>query len=346
MNSPRTVGTPARSSRAPAAVPAASGPVGAEHRAAAQQLPRHERAAVVDVNPLRPAARRSGLGAARLPAAARLRPCPTGSPRQAAVIVDEAEQDRLPRATTGPCNASPIHSSFGARASNRPNASDDQDGRPFRPTLTKWRWIVRSAGPDPSRSRMIRTICAAVRSGASRLSATASSSNPDRRARHPLARCRNERLKPALTPRPHPPIQRHPRDRDPLAPRRQMLARGQLTHRPPSRPWRHRRQVANQRITEKSDIPATIGVHQRSISTSSQRRAGSPLTAARSRARSCTTIRRPTVNSPAATATASPTSPPPPECTARPPQPPPQAHRHHQPHRRRPVPDRARTPSR
>jgi hypothetical protein len=78
--------------------------------------------------------------------------------------------------TSGPCNTSPIHSSFVRSASNRPNATACPDGRMFKPTLTKWRWIVRSAGPDPSRSRMIRTICAAVRSGASRFNATANSS--------------------------------------------------------------------------------------------------------------------------------------------------------------------------
>jgi hypothetical protein len=45
-----------------------------------------------------------------------------------------------------------------------------------------------------------------------------------------------------------------------------MLARGQLPHRPPARSRPHARHLANQRIPKQGDIPATIGVHQRSTS--------------------------------------------------------------------------------
>ena len=188
----------------------------AEHRQAAQQLPGDKRRAVIDIDGLRPAARPQPEPQCHLQPHHVLGQAEPVARRQARpVIVQETEQDRGPRAKRGPRIASPTHNSFGADASKRPNAGDDEDGRPFSPERTKWRWIVRADGEDPSRARMIRAICTAVRSGASRLSASAQLQHPHRRARHTLTRRRNKRLKPALTPRPSPAIKRHPRDRDP-----------------------------------------------------------------------------------------------------------------------------------
>jgi hypothetical protein len=76
----------------------------------------------------------------------------------------------------------------------------------------------------------------------------------------------------------------------------------------------------------------------------SQRRAGSPLTAAGSRARSCTTTRQRSTRSPTPTATGAQQSAPPPDRSGRSPPPPPPARRR-QPGRRQPALDQARTPT-
>ncbi len=81
----------------------------------------------------------------------------------------------------GPCSTSETHSSPGAPASNRPKTSGAAapDG-PVSSIRTKCRWMVRTEGtcPAPSRAARIRCTCAAVRSGFSFFSATASSSTP------------------------------------------------------------------------------------------------------------------------------------------------------------------------
>jgi len=77
----------------------------------------------------------------------------------------------------GPCNASPTQRSFGAAASNRPNTTGSP---PAAGPISSRRWNRRSSvdsdGAQPEDARRIRTICAAVRCGFSRLSATARSS--------------------------------------------------------------------------------------------------------------------------------------------------------------------------
>jgi len=76
----------------------------------------------------------------------------------------------------GPCNASPVHSSFAWSASKRPNTSTGVPSpRPPTPWRVKSRWIVRSDGAHPSAVAMMRRICAAVRAGRSRFNASATS---------------------------------------------------------------------------------------------------------------------------------------------------------------------------
>jgi hypothetical protein len=79
---------------------------------------------------------------------------------------------------TGPCSASPVHSSLGRDASNRPNTrgpSPPSAGR-FSSSRPNSRCSVRSDGAQPEAERKIRCTCAAVRSGFSRFSAAARSS--------------------------------------------------------------------------------------------------------------------------------------------------------------------------
>ena len=77
----------------------------------------------------------------------------------------------------GPCNASPVHRSFAAAASNRPNPFGGvPSGRVSNPRCAKSRWIVRGDGDHPFATVMICAICAAVRPGASSFNVTAKSS--------------------------------------------------------------------------------------------------------------------------------------------------------------------------
>src|SRR6266542_3967694 len=76
---------------------------------------------------------------------------------------------------TMPCNASPVHNSFGRAASNRPNTDTGPSPGRCRPCSAKWRCNVRSPGAQPSWVRRIRRTWVAVRSGFSRFSATANS---------------------------------------------------------------------------------------------------------------------------------------------------------------------------
>ena len=80
-------------------------------------------------------------------------------------------------AMTGPCSASPVHSSFGREASNRPKTCccPGSAGGWFSSSRVNSRCSVRSDGAHPV-ARKIRCTCAAVRSGFSRFSAAASSS--------------------------------------------------------------------------------------------------------------------------------------------------------------------------
>lgn len=80
-------------------------------------------------------------------------------------------------AITGPCNASPVHRSLGAAASNRPNAAGGvPSGRVLSSRRTKWRCRVRTDGAEPACSLKIAATWAAVRPGTSRFNAVASSS--------------------------------------------------------------------------------------------------------------------------------------------------------------------------
>jgi hypothetical protein len=80
--------------------------------------------------------------------------------------------------TCGPCSASPVHSSFGRVASNRPDTCccPGSAGGRFSSSRVNSRCSVRSEGAQPDWARRIRWTCAAVRSGFSRFSAAASSS--------------------------------------------------------------------------------------------------------------------------------------------------------------------------
>ena len=77
------------------------------------------------------------------------------------------------RPTTGPCRASPTHSSFGRDASKRPKTAPLASERLVMPTRRKCRCMVRSLGAQPWAVAIIWQIWAAVRSGASRRSASA-----------------------------------------------------------------------------------------------------------------------------------------------------------------------------
>jgi hypothetical protein len=79
--------------------------------------------------------------------------------------------------TGGPCSASPVHRTFGASASNRPNARGAApSGRVVSSRRTKSRCRVRSVGAHPRCARRIAATCTAVRSGTSFFTATARSS--------------------------------------------------------------------------------------------------------------------------------------------------------------------------
>jgi hypothetical protein len=53
------------------------------------------------------------------------------------VIVDKQNRIAVREPSLGPCIASPTHNSFGADASKRPNAGDDEDDRRFSPSRSK-----------------------------------------------------------------------------------------------------------------------------------------------------------------------------------------------------------------
>ena len=138
-------------------------------------------------------------------------------------------------ATTGPCRASPVHSSLGRAASNRPNTCGLPSGSPGRSSSrTKWRCRVRSEGAHPAWARRIRAICAAVRAGVLPLERHRQLQHLRRSPRGHPGRGRHQRLEPARAPRPHPPpdgLLRHP---DLVARRPGVLAGGQLAHPPPA----------------------------------------------------------------------------------------------------------------
>ena len=92
------------------------------------------------------------------------------------MIVKEAEQERAATVDQRAVQRVPGPQLVAAcSASNRPSAR--ATALPFHgtPAAFKWRWIVRADGAAPSASTMIRWICAAVRAGCSRRSATANS---------------------------------------------------------------------------------------------------------------------------------------------------------------------------
>jgi hypothetical protein len=80
--------------------------------------------------------------------------------------------------TTGPWRASPVHSSFGRPASNRPNACccPGTAGTRYSSSRSNSRCSVRSEGDHPDCARRMRRTCAAVRSGFSCFSAAARAS--------------------------------------------------------------------------------------------------------------------------------------------------------------------------
>jgi hypothetical protein len=88
----------------------------------------------------------------------------------------KANRNVLRPAICGPCSASPVHSSFGRVASNRPNVTGAlPPGRVASSSRSKWRCSVRTDGDQPQCARRTRSTCAAVRPGFSRFSAAASS---------------------------------------------------------------------------------------------------------------------------------------------------------------------------
>jgi hypothetical protein len=77
-------------------------------------------------------------------------------------------------ATCGPCSASPVHISFGAAHSNRPNTTGGEpSGRARSSSRSKCRCRVRTDGDQPHALHTIRRTCAAVRAGFSRFSPAA-----------------------------------------------------------------------------------------------------------------------------------------------------------------------------
>ena len=79
-------------------------------------------------------------------------------------------------AITGPCNASPVHRSLGACASNRPNTRGGfPSGRVVSSRRAKWRCNVRADGVSVPWAARIAATWAAVRAGFSRFNATANS---------------------------------------------------------------------------------------------------------------------------------------------------------------------------
>jgi hypothetical protein len=92
------------------------------------------------------------------------------------MVIEEREQVRLRPSMRAPCRASPVHSSFGVSASNRPNTAGAA-GPPvvsaFSPVRTNIRCSVRSSGAQPWWAAKIRRTCAAERSGFSFFNAAA-----------------------------------------------------------------------------------------------------------------------------------------------------------------------------
>jgi hypothetical protein len=80
--------------------------------------------------------------------------------------------------TAGPWSVSPVHISFGRSHSNRPSARCSSCSRTgaFSSRRSNSRCRVRSDGAQPAVSCRMRRTCAAVRSGFSRFSASATAS--------------------------------------------------------------------------------------------------------------------------------------------------------------------------
>jgi hypothetical protein len=81
-------------------------------------------------------------------------------------------------ATRGPCSASPTQRTLGRSASNRPKVAGGAPSGRHRvsPQAAKCRCSVRGDGAQPACAANTTATCAAVRPGASRFNATASSS--------------------------------------------------------------------------------------------------------------------------------------------------------------------------
>ena len=165
----------------------------------------------------------------------------------------------------GPCSTSETHSSPGAAASNRPNRSltvPVQAGQ-ARSIRTKCRWMVRTEGTCPAASRAARTrvTWAAVRSGFSFFSATASSSTPAPVRGATCQAARDQGVEPAGRPQPDPPVQGGPADAHRLPGRVLVLAGGQLADQQAALPRRQARVRggADHRVPEQGDIPRPGG---------------------------------------------------------------------------------------
>ena len=200
----------------------------AELRAGAQQPGVDERRAVVDVDPVGdPARTERGAQRGRQAHGVLGEPEPMAHDRPG-VVVEEREQIRLAAAdvravqgVTGPQLVGPQRLE---PPEHRPGRARCDVRSAICGSSANQRCRVRSPGAHPIWVARIRRTCAPVRSGFSRLSATAISttSTGNRGAR--LARAGHQRVEPAAPPRPDPPIQRVARDPHP-APGRVECAR-------------------------------------------------------------------------------------------------------------------------
>ena len=122
-----------------------------------------------------------------------------------------AKSRALRPSMSGPCSASPVHRSFGAAASNRPNAFGGvPSGRVFSSSWTKCRCRVRSFGAHPECARRIAATCTRRACRVLPLQRRRQIQYLGRGAwRHPPRRG-NQRIEPAAPPGPDPPVDRSP----------------------------------------------------------------------------------------------------------------------------------------
>ena len=134
---------------------------------------------------------------------------------------------------TGPCRASPVHSSLGRAASNRPNTGGGlPSGRVRSSRRTKWRCRVRSDGDQPAAGAQDPGDLGCGAGRVLPLQRRGQGEHLGRGAGSDLAGRGHQRIEPARPPGADPPVQAGPRHPDRLPERAGMRAGGELADQP------------------------------------------------------------------------------------------------------------------